>query len=66
MYAIDARGYPCFGAPVPMYIDQQYAEICSVCFEMHRALDKADPNYWVNLPKNKFAVIRPDPFHQHC
>jgi hypothetical protein len=54
------------GAPIPLYLNEDYPTVCSLCYEMHRALDTADKAYWRDLPKNKFAIVRPDPNHIHC
>lgn len=65
MYNLDSRGYPCAGAPLPLYVDQTHTMTCSVCYEMHKAVDEADQTYW-SSPLKEFRPVRPDPQHEHC
>lgn len=66
MYNKDPRGYPCMGAPIPLYLSEEYSAVCSLCYDMYRALEQADTTYWKGLPTNKFAVVRADPVDKHC
>jgi len=53
------------GAPVPLYISLAHPTVCSLCYDMHRALDKADSEYWEG-PVKEYRPVRPDPNHEHC
>lgn len=66
MYNKDPRGYPCSGAPLPLYLNDEHKQVCSLCYDLVRALETADKNYWKNLPEIKNPVILPDPIHKHC
>lgn len=50
---------------MPRYIDQEFAQVCSLCYEMHRAIDKAETQYWTAIQKNKFYKLSPDPIAEH-
>lgn len=63
MYNLDPRGYPCAGAPIPLWVSTDYTAVCSLCYEMFQAAKKSDERYWET--KNKFAKICVDPTHEY-
>lgn len=65
MYNLDPRGYPKQGAPIPLYVNNDHKAVCSLCYELHSALDKADWTYWTALPRNKFFRLEPDRYERH-
>lgn len=67
MYNLDAHGYPAAGAPIPRYLDDAFPAVCSVCFEMHRALSTIQSDYWKEpVPEMKRRIVRADVGTSHC
>lgn len=46
MYNLDSKGYPSQGAPIPLYVSQEYPTVCSLCYEMNVVFERADSSYW--------------------
>lgn len=40
------KTYPRLGAPLPLWAGPQHPSVCSVCYEMHNALDTIQSSYW--------------------
>lgn len=45
MHNIDPRGYATQGAPLPVFVSDEYPQVCNVCYEMYSALAK-NKSYW--------------------
>lgn len=51
--------HPAPGAPIPKYINTDYKQVCTVCYEMHWALN--NKSYWLNLPaSSRGTILQPD------
>jgi hypothetical protein len=56
MYNLDSQGYPAEGAPLPMYLDEDYPTVCTLCYQMYMALVTENKAYWQTV-----RVKRPRP-----
>jgi hypothetical protein len=64
MYNLDPRGYPCRGAPIPLYVNKDHVAVCSLCYDLSATVEKADWAYWHSLPPTKNRV-KPDQYHTY-
>lgn len=46
MYLKDSDGYPIPGGPLPAYLDQDYKQVCQMCYEVYKALARIPSDYW--------------------